>query len=375
MNKIEKHIAITIGVVIGCFLAWYFRSILIYLAVAGVVALIGRPLMILLGKIRIRKFHLPKWISALFTIFVILSLTLSVLLLLSPLIAEIAGLLGSLDPNDLSSQIQEPLSEFNNFLIGSFPSLGDDFRIEMVVLSHLQELFSFSTFSQVFSSVTNFVAGLSVALFSVIFISFFFLIEDGIITDTIIAVSADRYGKKIRRASESIKNLLTRYFLGIIIESLCISILNGVGLIFIARMPVNIAIVVASITGIINVVPYVGPLVGDIIALLMGVITHYSSGLESSLGLYLLLILIVVVVTQLIDNYVFQPLIYSSSVKAHPLEVFIVILMAGHLGGVLGMLIAIPCYTVIRVIAGEFLSKYKAVRKLTHSIKEEDEKQ
>ena len=74
---------------------------------------------------------------------------------------------------------------------------------------------------------------------------------------------------------------------------------------------------------------------------------------------------------QLIDNFVLQPVIYSSSIQATPLEIFLVILMGGHIGGALGMLAAIPSYTVVRVIAGRFFYDKKPVRMLMPNIEHE----
>ncbi len=273
----------------------------------------------------------------------------------------------------IGNQISGPLNKYNSFIIRTFPSIDPTFRIEIFALNHLKDFVSISTFSTLFASITTIIVDFSVALFSIIFISFFFLMDEGMLTNTIVSMSSDKYEANIRRASDSISNLLTRYFLGISIESLCITILNGIGLIFIAKMDPSIAIVTAFVSGILNVIPYVGPLAGDCIAVLMGLMTHYSSGLDSPLGVYLIIILAIFIATQLIDNYIFQPLIYSNSVKAHPLEIFIVILLAGHIGGVIGMLIAIPAYTVIRVIANEFLSRFKIVQSLTRSIKEEED--
>jgi predicted PurR-regulated permease PerM len=68
------------------------------------------------------------------------------------------------------------------------------------------------------------------------------------------------------------------------------------------------------------------------------------------------------------DDFVLQPTIYSERVKAHPLEVFLVILTAGHVAGITGMLLAIPSYTVIRVLAKEFFSEFALVQKLTQNI-------
>jgi predicted PurR-regulated permease PerM len=76
------------------------------------------------------------------------------------------------------------------------------------------------------------------------------------------------------------------------------------------------------------------------------------------------IILGIFIITQLIDNYLFQPIIYSNSVKAHPLEIFLVILIAGQIGGVVGIIAAIPLYTIIRVILVEFYPEKKFVKRL-----------
>jgi predicted PurR-regulated permease PerM len=68
--------------------------------------------------------------------------------------------------------------------------------------------------------------------------------------------------------------------------------------------------------------------------------------------------------TQLVDNFLYQPVIYSTSIKSKPLEIFIVLLVVGHLGGPLSMIVAIPCYTVVRVIAFRFFSDIKAIKRL-----------
>ena len=71
---------------------------------------------------------------------------------------------------------------------------------------------------------------------------------------------------------------------------------------------------------------------------------------------------------QIIDNFLSQPLIFSTSVKSHPLEIFLVIVIAGLLFGVVGMIAAVPSYTVIKVIAKEFLAENKIVKQLTKNI-------
>ena len=73
-------------------------------------------------------------------------------------------------------------------------------------------------------------------------------------------------------------------------------------------------------------------------------------------------------VFQMLDNFLLQPNIFSKSVKAHPLEIFIVVLMGAKIGGVAGMVLAIPAYTVLRVLLKVFFSEFEVVKRLTSSI-------
>ena len=79
-------------------------------------------------------------------------------------------------------------------------------------------------------------------------------------------------------------------------------------------------------------------------------------------------VLIVFLVTRLIDDVILQPNIFSKSVKAHPLEIFIIVLVGAKIGGILGMVLAIPFYTAFRVIGKVFLSEFKVIQKLTRNI-------
>ncbi|MBR4095217.1 MAG: AI-2E family transporter, partial [Bacteroidales bacterium] len=103
---------------------------------------------------------------------------------------------------------------------------------------------------------------------------------------------------------------------------------------------------------------------------LLGVVSLYGVSGETVLGLLIVKLVAVFVVTHIIDVFIFQPYIYSNSVKAHPLEIFLVILLAGNIAGILGMLVAIPAYTVLRVFAKEFFSNFKLVQRLTDRMEE-----
>jgi len=213
-----------------------------------------------------------------------------------------------------------------------------------------------------------------VALFAVVFISFFFLKEDELFERIICALVPDKHEMNVGRTLNEIKQLLSRYFVGLFIETLGIAVVNCLGLWLIARLNFSYAIGIGFIAGVLNIIPYVGPLIGDVIGIVFGIILKLGTGagLDVNIWIFALIILAIMVVAQLIDNLIYQPLIYSTSIKAHPLEIFIVLLMAGHISGTVGMLVAIPAYTVVRVIAIRFFYRYKIIQRLVPDLSEED---
>jgi predicted PurR-regulated permease PerM len=180
----------------------------------------------------------------------------------------------------------------------------------------------------------------------------------------------DKYVNNVTRALNSIKNLLTRYFIGIVIQSTCIMILVTIGM-TIAGIDFQQSLVMGLIIGILNVIPYAGPWIGLAIAITMGVASHINQDITTVVIPLVTYMIIVEVVVHLIDNIIFQPVIFSNSVKAHPLEIFIVVLAAGFAAGIPGMILGIPAYTVLRVLAREFFYNFKAVQKITSGLSAE----
>ena len=210
-------------------------------------------------------------------------------------------------------------------------------------------------------------------IFSVVFISFFFIKDDGLFTDIVCALVPDKHEKTTEKAISDIGYLLSRYFTGVIVEILGVTLLNFIGLWLIARLGINAAIGIAFLTGIFNVIPYIGPLMGGALGTVLGLILKYSStvpvGLDVNFWAFTAILIAIFCFTQLVDNLLYQPVIYSTSIKSKPLEIFIVLLIVGHLGGPLAMIVAIPIYTVFRVIAFRFFGHVKAIRRLIPSEK------
>lgn len=370
-DKLAKYIIAAAGIGIIGALCWYFRSVIIYILAAVVVSLIAKPVMGGLQKIRIKGKKAPDWFLAAFSLTFVITIILTILTLIIPIVSGILKGISFGNIENAAGQIAVPLSHLNDFLKSTFPQLGNEFRIEMLLGQELQKLFDASAISSMIGSATSFLTSLGIGLFSVIFIGFFFIKDDGLFTEIVCALVPDKHEKNTEEAIADIGHLLSRYFIGVMIEVCGVALLNFLGLLLIARMGFNAAIGIAFLTGILNIIPYVGPLMGGVLGTLLCLILKYSSitplGLDVSFWMFTIILIAIFCFTQLVDNFLYQPLIYSTSIKSKPLEIFIVLLIVGHMGGPLSMIIAIPCYTVVRVIAFRFFRRYKAIRRLIPS--------
>ena len=371
VDKLAKYILATAGIGIICAICWFFRSVIIYILAAVVVSLIAKPVMGGLQKIRIKGKKAPDWFLAAFSLTLVITVILSILTLIIPITSGILKGISFGSIENAASQISVPLANLNDFLKNTFPQLGSGFRIEMTLTQELQKLCGASALSSIIGSATSFLTDLGIGLFSVVFIGFFFIKDDGLFTEIICALVPDKHEKNTEKAISDIGHLLSRYFIGVMIEVCGVALLNFLGLLLIARMGFNTAIGIAFLTGILNIIPYVGPLMGGVLGTLLCLILKYSSitpiGLDVSFWMFTAILVAIFGFTQLVDNFLYQPVIYSTSIKSKPLEIFIVLLIVGHIGGPLSMIVAIPCYTVVRVIAFRFFRHIKAIRRLIPS--------
>ncbi len=366
-EKLARYVLIALGIVLAGSVCWYFSSVLVYLLLAGVVSLVARPIMKLLGKLRVKGKGMPRWVAAALTIIILLVVFLSVILGVTPLLTNVVNEVSSAYSGNIQG-IAGPLRDLNNWMIDTFPSLGREFRIEIVVLHELQKAFDISIFSSIIGSVASFLANFGIGLFSVIFIAFFFIRDESLFTRIIASLVPDKIEGSVKESIGDVEYLLSRYFVGILIEMAGVALLDFLGLALVARLPWGSALGIAFLAGLLNVIPYVGPLIGTCLGTLMGLILKYCGtgmvGLDVPFWAFALILIVIMCCTQLVDNFIYQPVIYSNSIKASPLEIFIVLLMAATLGGVFGMLVAIPCYTVVRVVAGRFFRNVKPIRML-----------
>ena len=363
IDRLARYLIIAATLAILAYLCWYFKSVLVYIIGAFVVSLIGQPVMRLLRKIRIRGKSAPDGLLAILTILLILG---TLILVVTQVIPVVTGIVRDAAVLNSVTADGNPLDRVNDWIIGLFPGLGPDFNIITILMDKLREVTNLSNVTSVISSVTSFVTSFVVGLFSIVFISFFFVRDETLFRKIVCTLVPDRMEGKMAKSLGEIEGLLSRYFVGLLVEMTGVALLDFLGLWIIARLGFSNALGIAFIAGILNIIPYVGPLVGEVVGVVLAVILKYGTGvgLDVNIWVFALIVLAIMLTTQFVDNFVYQPLIYSTSIKASPLEIFIVILLAGHIGGVVGMLVAIPAYTVLRVIASRFFPDLKLVKRL-----------
>ncbi|MDD7236596.1 MAG: AI-2E family transporter [bacterium] len=380
MNRLAKYIIIIAVCTAIFFIGWYFSSIIISIIIAAFIALIGQPIMNLLNKIKINGVGLNKSLAASITLVIICGAIVLFLYLLIPLLGSALSHIGAIDLEATAQKLAGPMKEWNDSLHQLFPTMDKSITLQSMAANHVKQLLNFNIFTNIFSSITTFLINFTVGLFMVLFVSFFFLQDNQAFKKMILLFVPEKYHPNTVRALSSIKNLLARYFTGITLETILITALNTIGLHFICHLPFGLSVILALISGILNVVPYIGPWIGGGIGTIVGLFSIYetgAAGLSGAAGVagdfvnIIIKLVSVFTITHLLDLFIFQPFIYSSSVRANPLEIFLIIMIGGQIAGIIGMLIAVPAYTTIRVFAIEFFSETEMVKRLFVRTKEE----
>lgn len=359
MNK-KRILGIILGILLLVAVFYWLSDLVIYVLVAFLISMIGRPLVKLLHD----RVKIPASLSSIIVLILILGILSFTVWLVFPLLVKQAQQIANLDYNTLSSQISVSGNEFISWLNRKGVAITEeDFS---GYFSHcLNEIWQHINIQNILSSLASKISSLAIGLFSVIFLSFFFLRDERMFKKMLFLFIPDRLVERTEKVMRSVEHLLSRYFVGLSLEVICMMSLLSFGL---WLCGIENALLYGCLGGLFNIIPYLGPVIGASLTCLFAIVNNLHLGLSIDLLWILVKVVGVFSASNLIDNFVLQVTIYSNSVKAHPLEIFFVILIAGTLSGIWGMILAIPFYTVLRIFAKEFFKDTKLVRELTKRI-------
>ncbi|MCK9424198.1 MAG: AI-2E family transporter [Bacteroidales bacterium] len=343
------------------FLVWYFRNIVIFIIVAGVVSIVGAPLVEILDRIKYKRFKLPHAFNVTVTLLLILLIFFGMFSLFIPLVINEAQMISNIDGQKLLDYFHDDLTNFQSTLIyyGVMPKGA---TIESSAKQAILNIIDFGMFSNVLTSIISFTGTFFFNLFSIVFLSFFFLLDLSMLPRFILLITPVRYEDQMKNVMFKSKKLLSRYFIGLIVQIIANILTYSIALYIVG---VKSPLVVGFFTGIIIIIPYLGGIISMLIGVILGVTGVISTGDFAHILPMTIKIIVAMFVVQTIDNNVFAPLIQGKSVKAHPVEIFLVVIAAASLGGILGMVVAVPVYGFIKIVASEFLNNFRVIRQFS----------
>jgi predicted PurR-regulated permease PerM len=351
---ILQAIGVLLGMSILLFFLWKIQAVLVYIIIASVLSLIARPITLFLSG----KLKLPKTLAVIVTMLFFLGLISGLIRLFIPLISQQGENLSLLNFDELAQNTEEITTQLNDyFLLYKIDIIGE--------LKKLDLLSKFKEVPMLLNSFIGAVGSISIGLFSILFISFFFMKDSNLFSNSLLVLTKEKNQKRMEKSFNTIKDLLSRYFIGLVFQ---ISILFVIYSIILTIFGVKDGIVIAFLCALLNLVPYIGPLIGGVLMLFLTMTSNLGQDFKTEILPTTTFVFIGYIIAQLIDNFFSQPYIFSKSVKSHPLEIFLIIVIGGILFGVTGMVIAVPTYTVIKVILKEFLSENKIVQSLTKDL-------
>jgi len=415
-----RYIVIAVSVLVALGIMYYFSNLVAYIILAWSVSMIGSPFFKLFKK------FLGKNLAALLTLFIFILFGAIMLWIFIPPLLQQARNISNIDYAKAIDAIEEPINDWQKMLenrgfIKSFDIEPIDTTIVeidekpfaeaqiihldsiirndsiltgltiMVNVNHKEKdknpepviqqnpnktffdaakenIVSFinpKRIQNILSGMVGFLGNFIIGIFSILFISFFFLREQGLFTGMITNIVPDRFEVETAHAVKESSRLLVRYFIGIATQIIVITTLVSL---LLSLFGIKNALLIGFFAALMNVIPYIGPILGATFAMIITFTSNLDLSFYNELLPVMGKVLIVFFIMQMIDNFLIQPFIFGRSVKAHPLEIFLIVLVGAQMGGIIGMVLAIPVYTVLRVVAKVFLSEFKIIQKLTQSI-------
>ncbi len=359
-NGLLRAIGIITGIVLILYFLYIIRSVLAYLAIAVVIALIGRPIVFFLRE----RLKFPNILAVILAMLIMVGFITSIFALFIPLITEQSKNLSLLNIDELQKSINTLYYEVTQYFGLSSHVVGDVIQ-ETDIEKNILEGLNLNFIPDFLNSILGVLSSLSIGLFSVLFISFFFLKDSKLFQNGLLTFVPITKEKGTVNSLNKINGLLSRYFVGLLLQIFILFVIYTIVLLVVG---IENPIVIAFLCALFNVIPYIGPIIGGVLMILLTMTSNLGMDFSTIILPKTGYVLIGLTIGQLVDNFFSQPFIFSNSVKSHPLEIFLVIIIAGLLFGVVGMIIAVPGYTAIKVILQEFLADNKIVKSLTKNL-------
>lgn len=361
MKALKRPIIyVVVAIISFLFLSWYFSDIFIYLVVSLVLSTILKPLTNYLSSQQFFNVRMPRALAVFLSFFSLIFVIYLLITIFVPLISDQVQIFMGIDLDKIISKIEKPLYGIEQFVMEYELADLEQGSLAANIKTGLKNFISEIEITSIIEEFLSLTGNFFVGLMAVTFITFFMLYEKGLLRKQIINLIPNEYFEVSIAGLYKIEKLLSNYLLGLLFQMTAIFSIAFTGL---SLFNVDYAASIALFAAVINLIPYLGPILGAIFGIIVGMSSGGSNIFESNEYIFLIIkIASVFGVVQVTDNVILQPLIFSKSVKAHPLEIFIIIFAGATLAGIAGMIAAIPVYTIIRVFIMEVFRGYNSYR-------------
>jgi predicted PurR-regulated permease PerM len=355
-NGIIRALGFTVLAVLTLYILYLIQSVLIYIIVAVILTLIGNPILEFLKK-RLKFKHILATITTLAIFILIIA---GFVLLFIPLISSQGENLSLLN----TSEIENKITQLINQLIVFLENHNIDSK-QMLKEANISSKLNFNFIPTFLNSLLGTIGSFGMGLASVLFITFFFLKDQLLFIRGAKKLIPDAQEEQVLNSVHKINHLLSRYFIGLLLQ---LSIVFVLYTIVLSIFGIPNLVIIAFLCAVLNIIPYIGPLIASVLAAVLTMLSNLGSDFQTEILPTTIYVMIGFWIVQVIDNNLSTPIIFSKSVSSHPLEIFLVILIAGFLSGILGMIIAVPLYTILKVIGKEFFPENKVIQLLAKDI-------
>lgn len=355
-NGILRAIGVLAIIVLSLYFIYKLESVIIYIIVSIIFSLIANTVVEFLRK----KLKFSNTIAVVTTLMFFFLLIVGIILLFVPLIVTQSNNLSLLDTNSIQKKTIELFNQLNLYL-----SKNNINTSKILSESNITSKLNFSFLTDFFNSIISGISSFGITIATMFFITFFFLKDKVKFIIGFKQILPDKNEDKILNSLDKIRELLSRYFIGLLLQ---LSIIGIMYFIVLLIFGVENALIIAFLCALLNVIPYLGALISAILAAVLTMLGNINADFQTVTLPTTIYVIICFTLVQVIDNNVSQPIIFSKSVNSHPLEIFLVILISGVLFGITGMIIAVPSYTILKVICKEFFPNNKVIQLLTKNI-------
>lgn len=355
-NGILKAIGFLFLIVASLYFLYEIKTVIIYLIIALILTLIGNPVLDFF-KTRLKFKNIFATVT---TLLLFVLIIFGFVMMFIPLISDQGQNLSLLKTSEIEKNVIQLTNQISVFLESHHIDSSKIFK-EANITSKLNFYFIPNFLNALLGTISDFGIGLA----SVLFITFFFLKDQSLFLEGAKKLIPDSHEEKILNSLHKINHLLSRYFIGLLLQLFIVFFLY---LIVLGVFGIQNALIIAFLCAVLNIIPYIGPLIASILAAILTMLNNLGADFQTEVLPTTLYVLLGFWIVQIIDNNVSQPIIFSKSVSSHPLEIFLVILVAGFFSGILGMVIAVPFYTILKVVAKEFFPENSLVQLLTKNI-------